>query len=71
MHICRCKAFRQFSNDREILKVTNFSNMEQYLTNESLWNNDGLLTKCANIGNEGAYQIIQQIPFILLGMGGI
>ncbi|KAK1424376.1 hypothetical protein QVD17_19705 [Tagetes erecta] len=63
-----CKVFNQFSNDGEILKVTNFDSMEQYYLNDSLWNLNGLLTKCANVGNQGAHQIIQQIPFLLLDM---
>ncbi|KAI3498942.1 hypothetical protein L1887_34730 [Cichorium endivia] len=67
----RCKAFNQFSDDIEILKVTNFDNMEQHYYQESFWNDNGLLTRCASVGNEGAYQVIQQLPLILLGLGGM
>nr|GEW26152.1 hypothetical protein [Tanacetum cinerariifolium] len=63
-----CKAFQQFSNDREILKITNFDNMERYLLEESFWNNNGLLTKCATVGNEVAHKIIQRIPLMLLDL---
>ncbi|MFS8025752.1 putative F-box domain-containing protein [Helianthus anomalus] len=64
-----CKAFNRFSNDREILKVANFDNMDQHYLNDALWDDNGLLTRCATVGNEGARLIIQQIPFLLLGMG--
>ncbi|KAI3745398.1 hypothetical protein L1987_58509 [Smallanthus sonchifolius] len=66
--IAVCEAFNKFSNDREILKVTNFDNMEQYYLNDTFWNEDGLLAKCVTVGNESTRQIIQQIPFLLLGM---
>ncbi|KAI3765247.1 hypothetical protein L2E82_15277 [Cichorium intybus] len=66
-----CKAFNQFSNDIEILKVINFDDMEEHYFNESFWNDNGLLTRCASLGNEGAYQVIQQLPLLLLGMGGM
>ncbi|KAI3795729.1 hypothetical protein L1987_38386 [Smallanthus sonchifolius] len=68
-HAVLCKAFSQFSNDGEILKVTNFDNMEQHYFNETLWNEDGLLAKCVAVGNDSTRQIIQHIPFhVLWGM---
>ncbi|KAL7606340.1 hypothetical protein Lser_V15G16703 [Lactuca serriola] len=63
-----CNAFKQFSNDCEILKVTNFDNMERHYFNESLWRDNGLLVRCASVGNTSAHQVMQQLPFILLGL---
>ncbi|XP_059670369.1 uncharacterized protein LOC132315938 [Cornus florida] len=53
-----CKAFRELSEDKDILKSVDFDDVRVSRRDRSFWYINGLLSKCANAGNWTAYDLV-------------